>query len=542
MSVATRRRTPGFGVLGNATAGLVLLALALWLLGLQARPWFEPSADASHWWLATLSVLAYVAFAAWTWRRPSEKSADAIAGPGGDTLVVYASQTGFAFDLAQRSAAILRDAGRSVRVLDIGRLDPAALAGAQSCLFVASTTGEGDAPDHALAFESQVMSKDAPAGLRHAVLALGDRSYAQYCAFGHRLDAWLQRAGSQPLFDLVEVDNADAGALRHWQHQLALFAGASVETDWAPARYDTWTLAARHHLNPGSPGGDVWLLALTPPPASTASWQAGDIAEVGPRNAREAVDALLAAVDLDGQARVREPDGQETLLRDLLARSQLPASPPPGITAQALADTLAPLPSREYSIASIPSEGRVLLLLRRMLRPDGTPGLASGWLCDHTAIGDAIDLRLRQNPGFHAPEDDRPLVLVGNGSGIAGLRALLTQRIERGQHRNWLLFGERTQAHDLHFGEELRAWHDSGQLERLDLAFSRDGGGHRYVQDALHARREELRSWLDAGASIHVCGSLRGMAPAVDAELRELVGADMLQRMAADGRYRRDVY
>jgi sulfite reductase (NADPH) flavoprotein alpha-component len=32
------------------------------------------------------------------------------------------------------------------------------------------------------------------------------------------------------------------------------------------------------------------------------------------------------------------------------------------------------------------------------------------------------------------------------------------------------------------------------------------------------------------------------MAPAVDAVLREIVGLDVLEAMAADGRYCRDVY
>ena len=49
------------------------------------------------------------------------------------------------------------------------------------------------------------------------VLALGDREYTQFCAFGHQLDDWLRRQGATSLFDLVEVDNADDSALRHWQ-------------------------------------------------------------------------------------------------------------------------------------------------------------------------------------------------------------------------------------------------------------------------------------------------------------------------------------
>ncbi|MFY0022417.1 flavodoxin domain-containing protein, partial [Acinetobacter baumannii] len=84
----------------------------------------------------------------------------------------------------------------------------------------------------------QLGSSDSTAlpDLRFGVLALGDRSYQQYCAFGHALHAWLCRRHAQPLFDAIEVDNGDEGALRHWQHQLGVLSGHSDEADWsAPA-------------------------------------------------------------------------------------------------------------------------------------------------------------------------------------------------------------------------------------------------------------------------------------------------------------------
>src|SRR5690606_28830304 len=132
---------------------------------------------------------------------------------------------------------------------------------------------------------------------------------------------------------------------------------------------------------------------------------------------------------LDPATQVRAGNGQASL-RDLLARSHLPeAHELQGLDAQAVATRLEPLPHREYSIASVPAEGGLRLVLRRMLRPDGSPGIGSGWLCDHARPGGMIDLRIRANPGFHGPDAGTPLVLVGNGTGIAGLRAHLAERI-----------------------------------------------------------------------------------------------------------------
>ncbi|HGV3447509.1 TPA: flavodoxin domain-containing protein, partial [Vibrio cholerae O1] len=159
--------------------------------------------------------------------------------------------------------------------------------------------------------------------LQFAVLALGDREYDHFCGFGHQLEQWLRRSGATPLFDLIEVDNGDAGALRHWQHHLGLLADAPELPDWSPAAYESWRLHERIELNPGSAGEPAFHIALVPEPGTQAGWQAGDIAEIGPRNAALAVDALLARLRLPAATRVRL-DGKEQALGDALARSHLP--------------------------------------------------------------------------------------------------------------------------------------------------------------------------------------------------------------------------
>ena len=529
--------------LGNAAILAILAAAALALLPLHGEGWWLAPPRPRQWWLAAGCVLAYAGFvAALLWRSRQA----APAGPAADAplpwLVVHASQTGFALELATHTAASLRAAGAQVAVLPLSSLDAATLARTQRALFIASTTGEGDPPDTAAAFVQALLPRPVELpDLRYAVLALGDRDYAQYCAFGHRLDRWLRACGAQAMFDLVEVDNGDPGALRHWQAHLALAAGTADMPDWTPPRYESWRLAARHRLNPGSLGGPVFHLALVPPPGLQPRWQAGDIAEIGPRNAPAEVEAWLAAGGLDGAADVVF-QSRPTTLRDALARSRLPTSPGAARDPQALADALAPLPHREYSIASLPEDGALELVVRLMQGPDGRNGVGSGWLCRHAGPGDEIDVRIRANPGFHPPTDPRPLLLVGNGTGIAALRAALKARERAGAHRNWLVFGERQQAHDALFADELARWQDSGVLERADLVFSRDPGGPRYVQDALRAAAPALRDWVAAGADILVCGSLHGMAPGVDAALGGVLGEATLEQLRAQGRYRRDVY
>ena len=67
-----------------------------------------------------------------------------------------------------------------------------------------------------------------------AVLALGDKHYQAFCAFGHQLDRDLHQCGAQRLFDLIEVDNGDEHALRQWQSQLAQISGHHAAQEWQP--------------------------------------------------------------------------------------------------------------------------------------------------------------------------------------------------------------------------------------------------------------------------------------------------------------------
>jgi sulfite reductase (NADPH) flavoprotein alpha-component len=329
--------------------------------------------------------------------------------------------------------------------------------------------------------------------MNYGVLALGDREYDNYCAFGHRLDQWLRHQGATALFDVIEVDNGDEGSLRNWQHQLSVLSNSPDLADWEAPRYERWQLTHRQLINPGSAGDACFHIELRPKAEANIAWQAGDIAEIDPRN---------STWDTEHE----------------------------------------PLPHREYSIASLPADGAIHLLVRQMRRPDGEPGLGSGWLTAGARIGDEIALRVRANPNFHAPRTNVPLILIGNGTGIAGLRALLKSRLAEGQHRNWLIFGERNATHDHFYGDELAQWRALNQLERVDLVFSRDQPERRYVQHRVRECADDLRRWVAEGAAIYICGSLQGMAPAVDAALAEVLGADTLEDLAISGRYRRDVY
>ena len=215
-------------------------------------------------------------------RREAERSEALLGATGEDaTVVAFASQTGVGEELAWMTARDLAKAGWPVRVVSFADLDLAMLKAAQRALFVVSTTGEGDAPDSATRLLRKVLTADvALPHLAYGVLALGDRSYRDFCAFGRAVEGGLRHAGATPLFDRVEVDDADPAAIRHWQHHLNQLTGAAAAPDWTPPAYGRWRLVERIHLNPGSPGGAAVHLALEPIDP-LPDWSAGDIAEVG---------------------------------------------------------------------------------------------------------------------------------------------------------------------------------------------------------------------------------------------------------------------
>ncbi|VTU21292.1 Sulfite reductase [NADPH] flavoprotein alpha-component [Variovorax sp. PBL-H6] len=451
---------------------------------------------------AAASVLAYGGLCAAIWQRERRRAqallqdAASLAAAGEPMLLLHATQTGQAESIAWQTARWLHAQGAAVRVMSLNELDLATLQAAPRALFVASTYGEGDAPDGASAFVERIMEARAElSSLRYALLALGDRQYAHFCGFGRRLDAWLRDSGAVPAFERIDVDNGDDTALARWREQWqgeGDGGGVGNESDTpADDDFQPWRLVARRQLNAGSAGAPVFHLAFAPASGALPHWASGDLAQI-----------------------------------QLASDPQRP---------------------RDYSIASIPADGELQLLVRQERHPDGTLGAASGLLTAALAPGGAMALRLRQHNNFRLNGNaDRPLILIGNGTGLAGLRGHLRARIAHGVHDSWLVFGERSARHDFLYRDELEGWLAAGALARLDMVFSRDEeslhGERRYVQHRLFHAAEEVRAWVERGAALYVCGSLQGMASGVDTALRQIIGRDRLHQMAAAGRYRRDVY
>lgn len=264
-----------------------------------------------------------------------------------------------------------------------------------------------------------------------------------------------------------------------------------VETERPP--YTAWRLISRAVANPDSAGGPLYRLRLEPED-SLPEWRAGAVAHVYCGPAEDVLD----------------PDGR-----------------PVALTAG------------DYMIGSLPAEGAIHLVVRRVPASAPTEGRRSRWLCEQVDTGQRIALLVRDDPAFVPPPDNVPLILIGNATGLAGLHAHIKAR--PAGTRNWLIFGDRNSADDDVLAAEIAAWVSTGHLERCDLVFPGETGERRLVTDQIQDAKAPILDWVLAGGAIYICGS-KWMEHDVHATLGDLLGTGVIEAMAEAGLYRRSVY
>lgn len=465
-----------------------------------------------------------------------------------DTYIAYGSQSGrseaLAFELAERIQG-----EHKIIPITLNQLAQLPLPSIKRLIVIASTYGDGEAPDNASRIlpALQRFKRDPLTELQVVVLGLGDRNYTRYCGFAQNLQQAFKQVRAQLLLPLTTMEQMDEALWATWQDQVAASFSLSLGEVVRTNLFSQWQLNNRTRINEGSQGAPVYHLQLIQDGIiKNDTWQAGDIAEVQPENAGELIERALANRTFE-RARIAQALRQTNLRKLDDGQKQLLESNET-VSDEWLAQ-LAKLPTRYYSIASVPREQSLQLLVRQKRDESGDLGLGSGWLTEHLNLHSDVSVHIRKNSNFHSAPESAPIILIGNGTGIAGLRSHLAQRAmemllspKTATGKAWLLFGERNRSKDRHFAQDLEKWQARGVIAKINMAFSRDIEIHRYVQDLIAPNAAELREWVNRGAYIFVCGSLQGMAQGVDRELERALGANVLQKLRDENRYRRDVY
>ena len=133
----------------------------------------------------------------------------AVAAKPTKVTILYGSQSGNSKKAANQAAEVLKGAGSEVVVADMSEYKPAQLKNEKLLLFVVATYGEGEPPAAAEELHKFIFSSRAPklsADTQFAVLALGDKSYLQYCQTGKDFDQQLEKLGAKRIADRVDCD------------------------------------------------------------------------------------------------------------------------------------------------------------------------------------------------------------------------------------------------------------------------------------------------------------------------------------------------
>lgn len=262
--------------------------------------------------------------------------------------ILYASQTGTAEGLARKLAKELRTAGFTVSLSSLEGYVPATLGAERCALFVASTYGEGEAPDAAQPFFQQLCVEHFPllGDLSFAVLALGDSHYEHFCQFGKDLDTRLESLGGTRILSRVDCDVDLEASWTDWKGsllaELRAIASAGKEARSTAAPVLEPSTPSPHSAPPAAPEhlhtrDNPYLSPLAEKrplthPASTKltihldfvteeanlRYDVGDACGVIPRNSPSLVDEVLSLLPFSGSEAVEIPKIGSVPLRDAL--------------------------------------------------------------------------------------------------------------------------------------------------------------------------------------------------------------------------------
>ncbi|MCP4865517.1 MAG: flavodoxin domain-containing protein [Pseudomonadota bacterium] len=489
--------------------------------------------DNQRLWLAIALCLAYCAWVGFIIVSHYARQRERRHVTTGAFIVAYASQTGTAKQLAEFQAELL-GADRPVKVIALNDLAIDTLRKASDALFVVSTYGDGEPPDNGRRFYRALQQHNKqhntalPQSLSYRVIALGDSQYPAFCAFGEQLDEALQQAGATAIADLEKIDRAESQPL----------PGDVSEGADSPLTSSTWRVTEQQQLN-SADGRELFMVTLDADQALPA-WQAGDILDIQPHNTNTAIAKWLEKHDLNPDT-VIAVEGTLTPLELVLQTRQLTDLSGAGNAEQYIL-SMPLLPLRSYSIASVPEEGQLKLIVRKQYYPNGTPGIGSGWLTTYAGGEEPFCAYVKDNPLCHIAQLDVPLVLIGAGSGLAGIRAQLAKRYYAKSDADiWLIYGEQSPQLDNVIPAVIEAWQTGFAGLKIQQAYSRGEPG-QYVQDVMVAAADELQNLIARGAHIYVCGSHQGMGQAVHQTLTDILGEDALMQLIDEQRYHRDTY
>ncbi|GBU12059.1 sulfite reductase alpha subunit flavoprotein [Enterobacterales bacterium] len=166
-------------------------------------------------------------------QQPGAVSASAPAVAAASITLISASQTGNARRLAEQLRDDLVGEKLNVNLVNAGDYKFKQIGQEKLLLIVASTQGEGEQAEEAVALHKFLQSKKAPQmkETAFAVFALGDTSYEFFCQAGKDFDTRLGELGAERLLDRVDADVEYHVQAEAWRKQIVEVLKQRVPAD-----------------------------------------------------------------------------------------------------------------------------------------------------------------------------------------------------------------------------------------------------------------------------------------------------------------------
>ena len=528
--------------------------------------------------------------------------------------ILYGTDTGRSKMLAEKLAEKAAAQQITVSVVSMYDYKTRQLKSEENLAVIVSTHGEGEPPDMAEDFHKYVTGKRVPklASLKYSVLALGDKSYKFFCKTGEDIDVAFTKLGATNITPIIKCDVDYEDEAENWMNlflqNLAPAASAKVNgketiavAKSAYSKKNPFMATVLEKVKITGRGSDkeVYHLELSLED-SGLTYEPGDLVGIFPKNPASLVQQVLQKTGIDplekvqlkeneisfekalthhleitllnrdvlqkyaeksGNAELEKLLNDDRQLDDFLYGSDLLdllEDFPFDLTASDLVGILRPLPARLYSISSsqelVGEEVHATVSVVRYNRKDRQRlGACSSFLADNIEIDDQVPVYIEKNPAFKLPANGAKIIMVGAGTGIAPYRAFMQHRESQGlQGNSWLFFGDRRFHTDFLYQVEWQKLLKAKQLERMEVAFSRDQKDKIYVQHKLKEHQKEIYEWLENGAHFYLCGDMKNMAKDVNKTLLEIIRVQggvseeqaekYVKQLKRERRFQADVY
>jgi sulfite reductase (NADPH) flavoprotein alpha-component len=510
--------------------------------------------------------------------------------------IVYGTETGNSKKLATDFAAKAKQNKIQAKVVGMDQYRLTDLSKEEYLLAVVSTHGDGEPPAAAKKFYDHIHNNGFKLEkLQYSVLALGDTSYPLFCKTGEEVDEQLNKLGGKRIAPIQKCDvEYDDDANAWFDTVLKNLTTKKRETVTAPAiapvakkgkQTYTGKVLAAINLNDRGSNKETWHIEIE---AEGIEYQCGDSIGIVAENDSQLVTDIIAIINVDGNKSL-EFKKEKFTIYELLKRKiniiylterlvqqyatitghTIPAGRAdllelikkyPVKNAAQFEEILVGLNAispRLYTIASSPAahdrEVHITVIKDTYtINEEKRFGLCSDYL-SHLKVNSKQQFFVQTNKRFRLPAENKDIIMVGPGTGIAAFRSFLAERDATGATgKNWLFFGEQHFASDFLYQTEIQNWFETGVLTKINLAFSRDQKEKIYVQHKMLEHSAELFEWLNDGASFFVCGKKHPMSADVENALLQIIeqhgnktteeAKKYLEQLEEEGRYEKDVY